>query len=121
MLLAEENEIVNDDGKIATIVNRYFTNITKHINLKTNKSSHKEEIIKILDTFKNHKSVQRKAATVFWNYAAYLQENTHADVWFQWSCKGWKHFGMGVLLYIYYIFPENFFLKTLLDGCFWED
>ena len=64
MLLAKENEIVNDDGKIATVMNRYFTNITKHINLKTNKISHREEIVKILDTFKNHKSFQRKAATV---------------------------------------------------------
>ena len=64
MLLTEENEIVNDDGKIATIVNRYFTNINKHINLKTKKISHREEIVKILDTFKNHKSVRRKAATV---------------------------------------------------------
>ena len=24
---------------------------------------------------------------VFWEYAAYLQENTYAEVWFQWSCK----------------------------------
>ena len=55
----EGNEIVNDDGKIATIVNRYFTNITKHMNLKANKSSHGEELVNILDTFKNHESVQK--------------------------------------------------------------
>ena len=24
---------------------------------------------------------------VFWKYATNLQENTHAEVWFQWSCK----------------------------------
>ena len=39
---------------------RYFTNITnKHMNLKANKISHREELVNILDTFKNHKSVHR--------------------------------------------------------------
>ena len=57
ILLVEGNEIVNDDGKIATIMNRYFTNITKHMNLKANKNSHREELVNLLDTFKNHKSV----------------------------------------------------------------
>ena len=58
--LVEENEIVNDGGKIATIMIRYFTNITnKHMNLKANKISHREELVNILDTFKNHKSVHR--------------------------------------------------------------
>ena len=55
----EENEIFNDDGKITTIMNRYFTNKTKHMNLKANKISHRKELMNILDTFKNHKSVQR--------------------------------------------------------------
>ena len=55
----EGNEIVSDDGKIATIMNWYFTNITKHMNLKANKISHREELVNMLDTFKNHKSVQR--------------------------------------------------------------
>ena len=59
ILLVEGNEKVNDDGKIATIMNRYFTNITKHMNLKANKISHPEELVNILNTFKNHKSVQR--------------------------------------------------------------
>ena len=53
----EGNEIVNDDGKIATIMNMYFTNITKHMNLKAN--SHREELVNILDTFKNYMSVER--------------------------------------------------------------
>ena len=53
------NEIVCDDGKIATIMNRYFTNISKHMNLKTNKISHREELLNILDPSKNHMSVQR--------------------------------------------------------------
>ena len=36
ILLAEENEIV--DGGIATIINRCFTNLTKHMNLKVSKT-----------------------------------------------------------------------------------
>ena len=44
ILLVEGNEIVNDDGRIATIMNRYFTSITKHLNLKANKISHREEL-----------------------------------------------------------------------------
>ena len=59
ILLVEGNEIVNNDGRIVTIMNRYFTNITKHMNLKARKISHREELVNILDTFKNHKSVQR--------------------------------------------------------------
>ena len=48
-LLVKGNEIVKDDGKIATIMNRYFTNITKHMNLKANKISHRKELVNILD------------------------------------------------------------------------
>ena len=59
ILLVEGNEIVNDDGKIAAIMNRYFSNITKYMKLKANKISRREELVHILDTFKNHKSVQR--------------------------------------------------------------
>ena len=59
ILLVEGNEIVNDDRKIATIINRYFMNITKHMNLKANKISDREEVVNIWDTFKDHKSVQR--------------------------------------------------------------
>ena len=36
ILLVERNEIVNDDGKIAAVMNSYFTNRTKHMNLKAN-------------------------------------------------------------------------------------
>ena len=59
ILLVEENKIVNNDGQIATIMNRYFTSITNYMNLKANKTSHREELVNILDTFKNHKSVQK--------------------------------------------------------------
>ena len=69
ILLVEGNEIVNDDGKIATIMNRYFTNITKHMNLKANKISHREELVNILNTFKNHKSVQRIKLANFHSYS----------------------------------------------------
>ena len=69
ILLVEGNEIVNDDGKIATIMNRYFTNITKHMNLKANKISYREELVNILNTFKNHKSVQRIKLANFHSYS----------------------------------------------------
>ena len=65
----ERNEIVNDDGEIATIMNRYFMNITKHMNLKANKISHREELVNILDTFKNHMSVQRIKLANFHSYS----------------------------------------------------
>ena len=38
---------------------------------------------------------------MFWKYAANLQENAHAKVRFQWSCKA-----------------QHFFLRKPLDGCF---
>ena len=65
----EGNEIVNDDGKNATIMNRYFMNITKYMNLKTNKISNREELANILDTFKNHKSVQKIKLANFHSYS----------------------------------------------------
>ena len=71
-MLVEGNEIVNDDGKIATIMNMRFTNITKHRNLKANKISHREELVNILDTFKNYKSVQR---IKFANFHSYYKLN----------------------------------------------
>ena len=58
-LLVEGNEIVNNDGKVSTIMNNYFMNITKHMNYKANKINHRKELVNILDTFKNHKSLQR--------------------------------------------------------------
>ena len=54
---------------------------------------------------------------VFWKYAANLQENTHAEVWFSYV----------VLLYICCIFSEHLFKRTSLEGCFsnitvtWKD
>ena len=69
ILLMDGDEIVNDDGKIATIMNRYFTNITKHMNLKANKISHREELVNILDTFKNHMGVQRIKLANFHSYS----------------------------------------------------
>ena len=65
----EENEIVKDDGKIATIMSRYFTNITKHMNLKANKISRQEKLVNMLDKFKNHKSVQWIKLANFHSYS----------------------------------------------------
>ena len=48
-LLVKGNEIVKDNGNIATIMNRYFTNITKNMNLKANKISHRKELVNIPD------------------------------------------------------------------------
>ena len=59
---------------------------------------------------------------IFWKYAVNLQENTHAEVWFQYSCFATllkSHFGMGILLKICCIFSEHFFLRRPLSGCFW--
>ena len=59
---------------------------------------------------------------VFWKYAANSQENTHAEVRYQYSCSATllkSHFGMGVLLYICCTFSEYLFLETPLSGCFW--
>ena len=47
----EGNKIVNDDTKIVTVMNRYFKNRTKHMNLKVNKISNRKELPNILDTF----------------------------------------------------------------------
>ena len=57
--MSEENEVVSDDGKIATIMNKCFANITKYLNLNVNKISHRRKIANILDTIKKHKSVKR--------------------------------------------------------------
>ena len=65
----EGNEIVNDDRKIATIMNSYFTKITKHMNLKANNISHQEKLVNILDIFKNHMSVQRVKLANFHSYS----------------------------------------------------
>ena len=69
ILLVKGNEIVNDNAKIATIMNRYFTNLTKHMNFKVNKISHREELVNILDTFKDHKSVQWIKLANFHSYS----------------------------------------------------
>ena len=41
ILLLGQNEIVSNDGKIATIMDNYFTNLTKHLNLQVNKINHR--------------------------------------------------------------------------------
>ena len=46
---------------------RYISNIynNKHMNFKVNSISHREEVVNILDTFKNHKGVQKIKLTNF--------------------------------------------------------
>ena len=68
-MLVEGNEIVNDDGKISAIMNRYFKNTTKHMNLEANKISDREELVNILDTFENYKSVERIKLANFHSYS----------------------------------------------------
>ena len=50
-------------------MNRCFTNITKHMNLKANKISHQEELLNILGTFKNQMSIQRIKLANFHSYS----------------------------------------------------
>ena len=77
----EGNEIVNDDRKIATIMNSYFTNITKHTNLKASNISHQEKLVNILDIFKNHMSVQRARLANFHSYSTVsFSKVTESDV-----------------------------------------
>ena len=78
IILVEENEIVNDDGKITSIMNGHFTNITKHMNLKANKINHCEELVNTLDTCKNHKSLRRTKLANF---------NSKSTIIFQRSMK----------------------------------
>ena len=62
-------------------MNRYFTNITKHTNLKANKISNREELVNILDTFTNHKSVQRiKLANFHSNSTLNFSKVTESEV-----------------------------------------
>ena len=59
MMLVEDNEIVCEEEIIANIMNNYLTNITTHLKLKLTKVDHKANLESIIDTFQNHKSVQR--------------------------------------------------------------
>ena len=58
-ILLREKKIVSDDKKIATITNNCFRKITKQVNLKASKFNQQEKLVSILDTFKNHDSVER--------------------------------------------------------------
>ena len=79
IFLLEENEIVDEDGKIAAILNKYFTNITKHMNLEANKR--REELVNKIDTFKNHKSVQRiKLLNFHFNSTLNFSKVTESEV-----------------------------------------
>ena len=61
-------------------MNRHFANITKHMNLKANKISHREKLVNILDTFKNHKSAQRIKLDNFHSYSTLTFSNVTESV-----------------------------------------
>lgn len=48
----QENEIISDEGKMVTIMNKYLGNITKHSHLKANIVNRWEKLMNILDQFK---------------------------------------------------------------------
>ena len=58
-MMLVEDEIVREEEIIASIMNNYFTNITTHLKLKSTKIDPKANLKNIIDTFKNHESVQR--------------------------------------------------------------
>ena len=59
MMLAEDSETVRKEEIIENIMNNYFKNITTPIKLKPTKIDSKANLESIIDTFQNHKSVQR--------------------------------------------------------------
>ena len=59
---------------------------------------------------------------IFWKCAANLQENTHAEVWFQQSCFATllrSHLGIFFFLQTCCIISDHLFKRTNLEGCFW--
>ena len=59
LILSERNKIVTNDQDIGNIMNNYFTGITYHLNLKPDQINHSENLINIIEIFKNHESIQR--------------------------------------------------------------
>ena len=63
IILCEDNKILNDDTNIASLMNDYFTNITKKLNLKpanAEETSNVKSVIKnIVDKYKNHISIRK--------------------------------------------------------------
>ena len=59
MMLVEDNKIVCEEEIIANIMSSYFKNIITHLKLKPTKTDLKVNLESIIDTFRNHESVQR--------------------------------------------------------------
>ena len=59
MMLVEDNKIVREEEIIANIMNNYLTNFVTHLKLKLTKTDPKANLESIINTFRNHKSVQR--------------------------------------------------------------
>lgn len=58
-MLVVKNETVSDGGKIAPIVSKYFSDITKRLNLRADEINHQEKLGNIWDTFTHDDSMQR--------------------------------------------------------------
>ena len=58
-MLVEKNEVVREKEIISNIMNKYFTNITTHLKLKSMKIDPKVNVESIINTFQNHESFQR--------------------------------------------------------------
>ena len=58
-MLTEKSKIITSDREISNIMNNYFTEINKHLNLKVRVISHSQPFENITDAFKSHESIQR--------------------------------------------------------------
>ena len=56
MLLSNNNEIISDESSIAEIMNNYFINVTKTLNLKHDPSGG-GTLLEVINTYKDHKSI----------------------------------------------------------------
>ena len=80
-MLVEDNKIVREEEIIANIMNNYFTNITTHLKLKPTKIDPKANLESIIDTFQNHKSVQRiKLANLHSEFSLKFNSVSELDV-----------------------------------------
>ena len=58
-MLVVDNKIVREEEIIANIMNNYLTNFVTHLKLNPTKTDPKANLESIINTFRNHKSVQR--------------------------------------------------------------
>ena len=58
-MISEKDCIVSDDRRLSEIFNEHFINITKTLDLKPSIISTTTSLPKILDTFKDHPSINK--------------------------------------------------------------